>query len=88
MSKTDKFLKLLRDSGVSEYWCSPGFNPELQYPVARILIPVENYDLACKIMNMYNNDDEDDESMLTVYPHSKGTKLFNIVSSTLERRTV
>lgn len=88
MSKTDRFLNLLRSKGVTEYWCSPGFNPELDYPYGDIAIPIDDADLACAIMDMYNDYDEDDKHKMYVMSHNKGTKLFNLAVSNLERRTL
>lgn len=88
MSKTDRFLNLLRSKGVTEYWCSPGFNPELDYPVARVALPINDSSLACEIMDMYNDDDENEKSRLSVMAHDKGTELFNLAISRLEMRTL
>lgn len=90
MSKKEKFEKLLKDSGISEYWCSNGFNPNEDYPIVNIVIPTINYKLASDILNLYNDyvNYEEDKMCCSVDLQLKSGEFFGLLTNDLERRVL
>lgn len=87
MSKKDRFESLLRENGISEYWCDKIFNPNDDFPGCVVVIPVDNASLACKLDDMYN-DYEEDHLVFAVNAVDKDSKYFDAAISGLERRCV
>ncbi len=90
MGKKEKFEKLLRDAGVSEYWCDRGFDPDEDYPYVTIVLPVKNYKLANHILNLYNDyiNFDDDKLNCQVDLQEVTSKFFKTATKSLEKRVL
>lgn len=90
MGKKEKFEKLLRDAGVSEYWCDKGFDPDEDYPYVDIVVPSDGYHLVCQIMELYNDYECETEDRVhcMASPYKKGSREFNHYTKGMERRVV
>lgn len=86
MGKKEQFEKLLKDAGVTEYWCSSDFNPCMKYPNTKIVIPIINYKLAVSILDLYN--DYEDNMNCSVEVVEKDNGFFNFITKDLERRVL
>lgn len=87
MSKKEIFESLLREHGITEYWCEKTFDPNDDFPDGMMVIPGNNWSLACKLGDMYN-DYEEVHWIFVVIAVDKDSKYFDAAISGLERRCV
>ena len=52
MGKKEKFTEILKDAGISEYWATPDFDPDVG-TCGGILIPTNNLAVALELRELY-----------------------------------
>ena len=90
LSRKEQFYKILRDNGISYYYCTKGFDPDVQVQDAKVMIPSDVKDIDTKILDLYN-DLENNEDVLTTVS-SKGrylnTETYDFIVSRMQKRNV
>ena len=85
-----EFINILRSYGITEYWCSKGFDPSEDFPVGAVFLPTDDAAPALEIYDLYTRIDvcPDEYCPVTVTKGSKDSETFNIATNDLERREV
>lgn len=52
-----EFINILRSYGITEYWCSKGFDPGADEPCGELLLPTGHSGCAARVYDLFNETD-------------------------------
>ncbi|MEI3139172.1 MAG: hypothetical protein V8T31_06305 [Lachnospiraceae bacterium] len=78
-----EFINILRSYGITEYWCSKGFDPGADEPCGELLLPTGHSGCAARVYDLFN---ETDTMRVDVRTAVEGPEAFHKLAGELEHR--
>ena len=78
-----EFINILRSYGITEYWCSKGFDPGADEPCGELLLPTGHSGSAARVYDLFN---ETDTMLVDVRTAVEGSEAFHKLAGKLEHR--
>ena len=78
-----EFINILRSYGITEYWCSKGFDPGADKPCGELLLPTGHSGCAARVYDLFN---ETDTMLVDVRTAVEGSEAFHKLAGELEHR--
>ena len=78
-----EFINILRSYGITEYWCSKGFDPGADEPCGEVLLPTGHSGSAARVYDLFN---ETDTMLVDVRTAVEGSEAFHKLAGQLEHR--
>ena len=78
-----EFINILRSYGITEYWCSKGFDPGADEPCGELLLPTGHSGCAARVYDLFN---ETDTMRVDVRTAVEGSEAFHKLAGELEHR--
>ena len=78
-----EFINILRSYGITEYWCSKGFDPGADEPCGELLLPTDHSGCAARVYDLFN---ETDTMRVDVRTAVEGSEAFHKLAGELEHR--
>lgn len=76
-----EFINILRSYGITEYWCSKGFDPGADEPCGELLLPTGHSGCAARVYDLFNETDT-----MRVRTAVEGSEAFHKLAGELEHR--
>ena len=78
-----EFINILRSYGITEYWCSKGFDPGADEPCGKLLLPTGHSGCVARVYDLFN---ETDTMRVDVRTAVEGSEAFHKLAGELEHR--
>ena len=79
-----EFINILRSYGITEYWCSKGFDPGADKPCGKLLLPTGHSGCSARVYDLFNETDTMRVDVRTAV--EEGSEAFHKLAGELEHR--